>query len=125
MLWPEAAILVGPVVAPYDAMAVPTKATDVRLNAAPGDQATVLNAQLAVDVDALAWARLQKREQGLGEGWIVLWVVATSRLLTGAAEEVGVVVVGDGVAAAAAESLDRLWLALLHGASVGSRQPKG
>ena len=87
---------------PDDAVPVAAEAAHVHLDAAPGGEAAVLDAELAVDVDRPAGVGLQEREERLGEAAVVAGIVGAPGALAGAAEEVAGVVVGDGVAAAAA-----------------------
>jgi hypothetical protein len=75
---------------------------DVHLDAAPGDEAAVLDAELVVDVDWPPGVRGQEGEKGVGEVAVVAGIVVTAGALAGAAEEVAGVVVGDQGAAAAA-----------------------
>ena len=95
-------VLVGAVVAPDDAVTVAAEAAHVHLDAAPGGQAAVLDAELPVDVDRATGVGGQEGEEGGGEVPVVAGIVVTAGALAGAAEEVAGVVVGDGVAAAAA-----------------------
>jgi hypothetical protein len=90
-------------VLPDDAVPVTPEAAHVHLHAAPGGQAAVLDAELAVHVDRPPWVRGQEGEKGACEVAVVAWVVVTAGALAGAAEEVADVVVRDGGAAAAAE----------------------
>jgi hypothetical protein len=90
-------------VATNDAVPIAAEAAYVHLDAAPGNEATVFNAELPVDADRTTWARNQNGEECLGEARVVTGVVVTAGALAGAAEEVADVVVGDGGAAIAAE----------------------
>ena len=83
----------------------------------------MLDAELAVDVDRPAGVGGQEREERVGEVPVVAGVVVTAGALAGAAEEVAGVVVGDGIAAAAAGA--GLCRRLVHGASVGSGRRGG
>ena len=108
---------------PDDAVAMAAEPADVYLDAAPGGKAAVLDAELAVDVDRPVRVGLQEREERLAEARVVTWIVGAPGALAGAAEEVAGVVVGDGIAAAAAGV--GLWLSTVHGASVGSGRRGG
>ena len=108
---------------PDDAVPVAAEAADVHLDAAPGGQATALDTELAVDVDRPPWVRGQESEEGGGEVAVMAGIVVATCALAGAAEEVAGVVVGDGVAAAAARV--SLWLWLVHGARVVSGRSEG
>lgn len=87
---------------PDDAVTVAAEAADVHLHAAPGDEAAVLDAEFAVDVDRPAGVGPQESEERLGEARIVAGIVGAPGALAGAAEEVAGVVARDRGAAAAA-----------------------
>lgn len=108
---------------PDDAVPMAAKAADVHLDAAPGGEAAVLDAELAVDVDRPVRVGLQEREERFAEVWIVAGIVGAPGALAGATEEVAGVVVGDGIAAAAAGA--HLCRRLVHRARVGSRRREG
>ena len=112
-----AQIDVGAVVVPDDAVAMAAEAADVHLDAAPGGEAAVLDAELAVDVDRPARVGLEEREERFAEARIVAGIVAAPGALAGATEEVAGVVAGDGIAAAAAGA--GLCRRLVHGDRVG------
>ena len=116
-------IHVGAVVVPDDAVPVATEAADVHLHAAPGGEAAVLDAELPVDVDRPVRVGLQEREERLAEARIVSGIVGAPGALTGATEEVAGVIVGEGIAAAAAGA--GLCRRLVHGARVGKRRRGG
>ena len=118
-----APVLVGAVVAADDHVTVATEAADVDLDAAPSGETAVVDAELAVDVDRLPGVFLQEREERLAEPWVMAGVVGAPRALAGATEEVGGVVVGDGMAAAAARA--SLCRRLVHGDRVGRRRREG
>ena len=63
----------------------------------------MLDPELPVDTNRAAGVGSQEGEQRLGEARVVAGIVLTAGALAGAAEEVGSVVVGDRIAAAAAE----------------------
>jgi hypothetical protein len=110
-------------VAADDHVPLSTEAADVDLDAAPGEEAALVDAELPVDVDRLAGVFLQEREERLGKAWVVSGVVAAPRALAGAAEEVAGVVLRDESTAAAAGA--DLFRSLVHGASVGSARGTG
>jgi hypothetical protein len=89
-------------VAADDAVPVATEAAHVHLNASPGGQAAVLDAELAVDVDRSTGVRGQECDEGSSEVPVVAGVVVTARALAGAAEEITGVIVGYRSAAATA-----------------------
>ena len=64
-----------------------------------------------------------EREERLGEARIVAGIVGAPGALAGAAEEVAGVIMGDGIAAAAAGA--GLCRRLVHGARVGSWRREG
>lgn len=92
--------------APDDDVPVAAEAAYVHLDASPGDETTVLDAELAVDVDRATWMRGQERKQRVGKGGIVARIVVAARDRAGAAEDVARVVVGDGGAAATAKVVE-------------------
>ncbi len=118
-----APVLVGAVVAADDHVPMSTEAADVDLDAAPGGEAAACDAELAMDVDRLARMLLQERKQRLAEPRVMAGVVGAPGALAGAAEEVGGVVMGDGIAAAAARA--SVFWRLVHGARVGRRRRGG
>lgn len=118
-----ASVLVGAIVAADDDVPMPTEAADVDLDAAPGSETAVVDSELAVDVNRLSGVSLQEREQRIGKVRVVPGVVATPGALAGATEEVGGVILGDGMAAAAARA--SLCRRLVHGDRVGRRRRGG
>jgi hypothetical protein len=118
-----APVLVGAVVAADDHVPVAADATDVDLDAAPGGETAVVDAELAVDVDRPVRVGLQEREERLAEARIVAGIVGAPGALASATEEVAGVIVSDGVVAAAAGA--GLCWCLMHGAIVGKRRRRG
>ena len=108
---------------PDDAVPMAAEAAHVHLDAAPGGEAAVPDAELAVDVHRPAGVGLQEREEGLTEAWVVAGIVGAPGALAGAAVEVADMVMRDGVAAAAAGA--GLCRRLVHGARVGRRRRGG
>jgi len=116
---PLAAVLVGAVVASHDDVPVAAKAAHVDLDVAPGGEAAVLDAELAVHVERAPRMGGQQLQQRIGEGRVVARVVVAARYGAGAAEEVARVVTGDRGATAATEVVG-LWSGLVHARSVGA-----
>ena len=112
-------VLVGAVVAADDHMAMAAEAADVDLDAAPGGETAVVDAEFAVDVDRLAGMLLQQREERLREARVMSGVVAAPSTLAGTAEEGVGVVVRDVTAADSAKA--GMCRRTVHGARVGRR----
>lgn len=109
--------------AAYDDVPVAAEAANVHLDAAPGGEATVVDAELAMNTDGPTGVGLQERKERLAEAAVMAGIVAASSGLAGAAIEVSDVVGGDRDAAAAAGMGWSMYL--VHGASVGSGRRGG